>query len=162
MVSGYPSRCEWFFFFWPSLLWPIKLEQLAHPLLFISFHFFISTDHQISSSECATGDLYRLHGLCPKAYCSGWCDRSVEGFRTCNGESCSCKCKSYMQFNARAGGGRGGLRKCGKLILNVLLGCNVLGRRVKFEDDGQVVVNKKKKRARVVNKRWVRAIMHNV
>lgn len=65
-----------------------------------------------------------------------------------------------MQFNARAGGGRGGLRKCGKLILNVLLGCNVLGRRVKFEDDGQVVVNKK--RAGVVNKRWVRAIMHNM
>lgn len=54
-----------------------------------------------------------------------------------------------MQFNARAGGGgggRGGLRKCGKLILNVLLGCNVLGRRVKFEDDGQVVVNKKNER----------------
>lgn len=48
------------------------------------------------------------------------------------------------------GGGGGGLRKCGKLILNVLLGCNVLGRRVKFEDDGQVVVNKKK-RAGVVN-----------
>lgn len=67
-----------------------------------------------------------------------------------------------MQFNARArGGGGGGLRKCGKLILNALLGCNVLGRRVKFEDDGQVVVNKKT-RARVVNKRWARAIMHNV
>lgn len=144
MVSGYPSRCEWFFF-----------GRLCFGLLNLNnllihyFSFFISTDHQISSSECATGDLYRLHGLCPKAYRSGWCDRSVEGFRTCNGESCSCKCKSYMQFNARAGGG-GGLRKCGKLILNVLLGCNVLGRRVKFEDDGQVVVNKKK-RAGVVN-----------
>lgn len=56
-----------------------------------SSFFFYSADYQIPSPECAPGDIYRLHGLCPKAYRSRRRDRSVEGFRTCNGESCSCK-----------------------------------------------------------------------
>lgn len=40
---GIPPDVSGFFFFWPFLLWPIKLvEQFAHPLLFF-LSFFLQT-----------------------------------------------------------------------------------------------------------------------
>lgn len=105
---GIPPDVSFFFFFF---FIPAFVDRLIHP-----FSLSLSLDHQIPSPECATGDIYRLHGLCPKAYRSRWCDRSLEGFRTRHGKSCSRKRESSGQSNSLAGAKDGG-----KLILNVHL-----------------------------------------
>lgn len=162
MVSGYPSRCKWFFFFWPFLLWPIKLvEQLAHPLLFISFLSLFLQTIKSRLQSAPQGTYTGFMDCARKLIAQDGVTALWKGFGPAMARAVPANVSRICNLMPGRGGGRGGLRKCGKLILNVLLGCNVLGRRVKFEDDGQVVVNKKK-RATVVNKRWARAIMHNV
>lgn len=81
VVPRYPPWCKLFSFRF----------LCGHYFWYSFILFFYSADYQIPSPECAPGDIYWLHGLYPKAYRSRRRDRSVEGFRTCNGESCSCK-----------------------------------------------------------------------
>lgn len=147
------------FFFWPFLLWPIKLvEQLAHPLLFISFLSLFLQTIKSRLQSAPQGTYTGFMDCARKLIAQDGVTALWKGFGPAMARAVPANVSRICNLMPGRGGG---LRKCGKLILNVLLGCNVLGRRVKFEDDGQVVVNKKT-RARVVNKRWARAIMHNV